>query len=117
MVEEEREGKEGLGSDKVKEGERIFALDLESLTQARTREMVKRAMTKMADDRDGDFVRIGSAFYYVGAAGTISQWLHERSIEEGGLQAPQTFEELVPPEYHEYRSVFSETAFNELPPS
>lgn len=79
--------------------------------------MVKRAMTEVADDRDGDFVCIGSAFYYIGAAGTILQRLHERSIKEGGLQAPQAFEELVPPEYHEYRSVFSETAFNELPPS
>ena len=54
-------------------GERIFALDLESLTRAQTHEMVKWAMTEMADDRDGDFVCIDSAFYYIGATGTILQ--------------------------------------------
>lgn len=79
--------------------------------------MDKQTVTEIVDDKDRDFACINSAFYYIRAARTISQQLHEHSIKEGGPQTPQTFKELVPLEYHEYRSMFSKVAFNELPPS
>ena len=51
----------------------------------------------------------------VNATQTISQKLAEEHSKEKPDWLKRTFEEIVPPQYHEFKAVFSKESFDELP--
>ena len=56
-----------------------------------------------------------SPSYYINATQTISQKLAEQSSKAKPDWLKRTFEEIVPPQYHQYKAVFSKESFDELP--
>ena len=51
--------------------------------------------------------------YQINQVATKAQELAEQAFKE---KKKKTFEEIVPAEYHEFRSVFAKESFNKLPP-
>ena len=76
--------------------------------------LVQKALLKVADDYDGDVVRIDNQFFHIRALGSISQQLYNEAIQKD--KKKKTLEELVPTEYHRFESVFTKASFDELPP-
>ena len=70
----------------------------------------------MLEDGDRLFVcTLRSPSSSINATQTISQKLAEHSSKSKPDWLKRTFEEIVPPQYHEYKAVFSKEYFDELP--
>ena len=65
-----------------------------------------------ADDRV--FVAFLAPREKINATSTVSQKLAEKSHKDDS--GKRTFEEIVPPRYHDFKAVFSKESFDQLPP-
>ena len=93
-------------------------VDVEAYEEAKRKDQlmmsVQKALIEVAEETDGDIVQVDNQFFHIRAMGSISQQLYNDAI--GKEEKPKTFEELVPAEYHQFKSVFTKASFDELPP-
>ena len=120
-IEEDREEYRQPDRDKwgkIEKGDHIFMVDVEAYEEAKRKDQlmmsVQKALIEVAEETDGDIVRVDNQFFHIRAMGSISQQLYNDAI--GKEEKPKTFEELVPAEYHQFKSVFTKASFDELPP-
>jgi hypothetical protein len=99
-------------SDRRKRTRMMGRLPLLSEDENSEAEDVPETNSEM-EEGDRVFVAFLHPQHTVNATQTVSQKLAERSMKPDWDK--RSFEEIVPPQYHPYKSVFSKESFDELP--